>query len=185
MKEVWKDIVGYEKYYQVSSLGRIRSLTRTVNHCFGEQKKRGQILKKQIDRKGHEYIILQKKNKKNKSFLVRRLVMISFGENKNLPIANKNSNKLDNRFSNLFYLTLRENYTKRFTEGRTNADKKAIGAYFDKKNKSWKGRICIDGKNYHIGSFNTEEEASCAYKDVAKKGIIRIKRYRKYKKPML
>ena len=32
MKEIWKDIKGYEGYYQVSNTGRIRSLDRVVYH---------------------------------------------------------------------------------------------------------------------------------------------------------
>lgn len=30
MEEEWKDIKGYEEYYQVSNLGRVRSLDRLV-----------------------------------------------------------------------------------------------------------------------------------------------------------
>ena len=30
MEEIWKDVVGYEGYYQVSSLGRIRSVDREI-----------------------------------------------------------------------------------------------------------------------------------------------------------
>ena len=30
MEEIWKDVIGYEGYYQVSNLGRIRSIDREV-----------------------------------------------------------------------------------------------------------------------------------------------------------
>jgi len=29
--ETWKDVVGYEGYYQVSNLGNVKSLSRFVN----------------------------------------------------------------------------------------------------------------------------------------------------------
>lgn len=37
-EEIWKDIKGYEGYYQVSSLGRVRSCTRTVINCNGDRR---------------------------------------------------------------------------------------------------------------------------------------------------
>ena len=39
MKEVWKDIPNYEGFYQVSNLGRIKSLSRF--HYTGWGKKKG------------------------------------------------------------------------------------------------------------------------------------------------
>lgn len=30
MEEYWKDIIGYERYYQVSNLGNVRSLDRKI-----------------------------------------------------------------------------------------------------------------------------------------------------------
>ena len=37
MKEIWKDIEGYEGLYQVSNLGRVKSLKRFVNSKNGER----------------------------------------------------------------------------------------------------------------------------------------------------
>jgi hypothetical protein len=34
MKEIWKDVFGYEGYYQVSNLGRIKSLDRYTDGGF-------------------------------------------------------------------------------------------------------------------------------------------------------
>lgn len=39
MIEQWKDIVGYEGYYQVSNLGRVRSVDRVVRHNWGGRRK--------------------------------------------------------------------------------------------------------------------------------------------------
>ena len=38
MEEIWKDVVGYEGYYQVSSLGRIRSVDREIIDKNGVKK---------------------------------------------------------------------------------------------------------------------------------------------------
>lgn len=47
MEEVWKDVVGYEGHYQVSNLGRCRSLDRCINHPISKNGKKmlnGRIL---------------------------------------------------------------------------------------------------------------------------------------------
>lgn len=36
MKEIWKDIKGYEGHYQVSNIGNVRSMTKTVNTKGGK-----------------------------------------------------------------------------------------------------------------------------------------------------
>lgn len=49
MEEVWKPIVGYEGYYEVSDLGRVRSLDRYVNSKYGKRLVKGQILKECVE----------------------------------------------------------------------------------------------------------------------------------------
>ena len=45
MEEIWKDVVGFEDYYQVSNLGNVRSKDREVNTWHGVILKKGRILK--------------------------------------------------------------------------------------------------------------------------------------------
>lgn len=64
MKEIWKPVVGYEGLYEVSSLGKIRSLDRTVlgrGGCFRRIK--GRIVKEYIDEDGRALVGLWKLNK--------------------------------------------------------------------------------------------------------------------------
>ena len=95
MKGIWKDIEGYEGLYQVSNMGRVRSLTR--NNI---------ILKKTITNRGYERVPLYK-NKKSKLFRVHRLVANAFIPNPdNLPQVNhKDENKLNNCVDNLEWCT--------------------------------------------------------------------------------
>ena len=103
MKEIWKDIPGYETLYQVSNLGNIRSL-----HNYGGKYN---ILRQQIKR-GY-YQVGLRKNGIRKWHQVHRLVAGAFLCNKdNLPQVNhKNENKLDNRVENLEWCSVSYNNT--------------------------------------------------------------------------
>ena len=60
MKEVWKDIPEFEGYYQVSNLGRVRSLDRIIRD--GRNKFKGSIMKLTLDKKGYLRVRFSKNN---------------------------------------------------------------------------------------------------------------------------
>lgn len=99
MEEIWKDVKGYEGYYQVSNLGRVRSLPRNK----GKRVYGGKILK-QVDRgNGYLCISLSKNNQKSPLISVHQLVAQAFIDNpNNLPQVNHiDGNKQNNRADNL------------------------------------------------------------------------------------
>lgn len=110
MHEIWKDIENYEGLYQVSDLGRVRSLDRMSwnGKCYWLQK--GRILKQQINRTGYMSVGLCK-NCEMKRVEVHRIVAYAFIKNPdNLPVVNhKNEIKTDNRSSNLEWVTHKQN----------------------------------------------------------------------------
>lgn len=105
--EEWRPIAGYEGIYEVSNLGRVRSLDRYVDTVtvLGEPLKRfckGRVLKLFDDTKGYMHIMLH--NGGNyKIKLVHRLVAQTFIPNHyNLPEVNhKDQNPANNRVDNL------------------------------------------------------------------------------------
>lgn len=99
MSEVWKDIVNYEGFYQVSNLGRVRSLDRYDNRGIFHK---SQIIKPKEHPRGYYGISLWKEGKQSQ-FLVHRLVAQAFIPNENdMPdINHRNENKTDNRADNL------------------------------------------------------------------------------------
>lgn len=102
MKECWKDIIGFEKKYQVSNLGRVRSLDRLVICKNGKVVfKKGRILKQQIA-SGYAQIYLPVDGKQ-KWFKVHKLVAEAFVPSpNNYPIVNHiNGNTLLNSIDNL------------------------------------------------------------------------------------
>lgn len=114
--ELWKSINGYDGLYEVSNLGNIRSIDRTIiqKNRWGNDNmrchKKGKLIKKQKHRCGYLSVGLAKQGKV-KTFLVHRLVAEAFIPNPdNKETVNHiNENKKDNRVENLEWATLPEN----------------------------------------------------------------------------
>lgn len=109
-KEIWKDLEGYEGYYQASSWGNIRSVDRVVISTDGKRRSlKGKILKPQIN-KGY-YLINLNKNGKKKKALVSRLVAKTFVDNpmQKEEVNHIDEDKLNNSVDNLEWVTSKEN----------------------------------------------------------------------------
>ena len=102
--ENWKQVVGYEGLYEISSVGQVRSVLRKVwnpgRKCYRTQYSR--ILKQTLDSHGYKRVTLSKDGNINQ-FLVHRLVAIAFIPNpyNYSQINHKNEIKDDNSVSNL------------------------------------------------------------------------------------
>lgn len=98
MKEVWKDIKGYESLYQVSNLGRVKSLPKNSKNQYSNER----ILKPYGKENDYCRIILTK-NKKKKSYYIHRLVAETFLSNpyQYEVVNHKDENKHNNNAHNL------------------------------------------------------------------------------------
>ena len=112
MTEVWKDIEGYEGLYQVSNLGRVKSLPKKTKNQYSYK----EIMLKQNKDKDGYLIVNLTKNKKGKTYKVHRLVAFAFiPKIKNKEIINhKDGNKQNNSVDNLEWCTNRENIIHAF-----------------------------------------------------------------------
>lgn len=104
MKEIWKDINGYEGIYQISNLGNVKSLDRYVNSAIknnSKVKRKGQLLKPKLNQGYYEVSLIVGNNRK--WFKVHRLVAEAFIPNpNNYPqINHKDEIKTNNRVDNL------------------------------------------------------------------------------------
>lgn len=117
MEEIWKDIKGYEGYYQVSNLGKVRSKDRLVfhPHYSNEIKSnlrmwKGQEISLHFTRGGYRGVRLYRNNK-GKTLRLCRLVAINFIANpENKPCVNHiDGNKENDNVNNLEWVTYTEN----------------------------------------------------------------------------
>ena len=139
----WKQIDGYDNYY-VSINGEVRNDTTS------------QILKQKLRRDGYYQIGLYKNGKQN-FHRVHRLVSLAF-----IPLVpgcdfidHRDCDRTNNSVENLRWVTHQENMQNRaLAKNNTSGFK---GVRFDKG--KWRARIMVDGKEIHLGRFDTAEEA--------------------------
>ena len=117
-KEIWKDIEGYEGYYQISTLGRVKSIERKVDMDFtnmnntlngiGKYSVKEKILKPSIKKYSGVCLL---KNGKRYWPTIHRLVGLAFIPNQfNKPQINHiDGNKHNNCINNLEWVTISEN----------------------------------------------------------------------------
>lgn len=106
--EIWKDIEWYEWLYQVSNMWNIKSLN--YNRTWKEK-----ILKWSSLKNWYKWVALSK-DKKINTFLIHRLVWLTFLQNKEnkKQINHKNWIRIDNRVKNLEWMTCSENILHKY-----------------------------------------------------------------------
>ena len=116
MDEIWKDIPGYEGYYQVSNEGRVKSVERIVYRGVNKngtdifQRVDSRVLALHTTPNGYYSIMLHKEGV-SKRFLVHRLVAQAFVPNPNgrPEINHKDGNRKNDVCENLEWCDRREN----------------------------------------------------------------------------
>lgn len=114
--EEWRDIPGFEGYYQASNLGRIRSVDRTVIRHGGYRaagkpiRYKGKIISPHVNSSGY-YLVTLYKRRKGTAKYVHILVATCFIENteNKREVNHIDGNKLNNSVENLEWVTSSEN----------------------------------------------------------------------------
>jgi hypothetical protein len=139
LAETWKPMVGFEGLYEVSNLGRIKSLKRNSTS--------GGIIKTHVNR-GYEYFH-PCKNGKHRNMKVHRAVAEAFIPNPdNKPDVNhKDENPLNNRVDNLEWATKKENVNYGTRSERTAQKVRKAIVQFDMEGnriQAWPSSLAIE-----------------------------------------
>lgn len=153
MEEIFKTIEDYPSY-EVSNLGRVKSLERLAKYKDTFRSVKGKILNPYVNDRGYRVVSFGKKKIK-----VHQLVAVAFLNHKidglNKVVDHIDNNKSNNRVDNLQVISQRENVVK-------DSKSKVSRGVFKAGNK-FAARIMINNKYKYLGVFESVKEASEAY----------------------
>lgn len=106
--EIWIDVLGFDGLYEVSNLGRVKSLGRWVSNGKSERWVKEKILRQAKQKKDNRLSVMLSQNNIAKSYQISTIVYYSFNPDKmndNLrdEVYHKNKIQDDNRLVNLGY----------------------------------------------------------------------------------
>ncbi|MDD4001057.1 MAG: NUMOD4 domain-containing protein [Bacilli bacterium] len=145
MNEIWKDIPNYEKIYQVSNFGRVRTHKNKVTHTerFNKRRWKQRILKDKGANVRTGYRITLWKDGKPKDYLVARLVATTFLDNlieTKMTVNHIDGNRFNNKITNLEWCSRKENISKAFENGLYKQDAVIIQSLKTKKIKQFRSK---------------------------------------------
>jgi len=154
-KEIWRDIKGYEGKYEVSNLGRVKSL----NYA---RRGKPNVVTPTLGKRGYFYVsLLILGVEKTRS--VHQLVAEAFHDHTpcgmRLVVDHINGIKTDNRAVNIRIVTHRENCSLNKGTSKYN------GVCWHKRANKWVAQIKISGKRIYLGLFQHEHDAHLAYQN--------------------
>ena len=174
MQEIWKDIKNFEGCYQVSNLGRIKSLPKEYimpNGSIGIRKEK--ILKPLKRKNGRQYVLqihfCDYKDEKGKwhykIFHINRLVaeaFLNFDRNSNMQICHLDGNTLNNHYKNLKIASPKE---------KANQSKK--NGLYEIRDKKIRKKVCqydLNGKiiNTFISLKDAEEKTKIFSQNISR-----------------
>ncbi len=165
--EEWKDVPEYEGYYQVSNLGKVRSLDRTVTYSNGRRQfYKGRVMDGSVN-KGYRQTALCIDGV-GRNLKVSQIVAMAFlghePKGHTLVVDHINGDKLDDRVENLRIVTQRANATTCFRSNSESLSSEYIGVSRGKVTSKWQSQINHNGVRVYLGSYNTEIRAYSAYR---------------------
>jgi len=181
MREIWRDIKNYEGLYQISNLGRVKSLDIYVKGKAGSlQLKQGRILKPCLVRSGY-FIVTLYKDGNIERLLISRLVATHFVKSvpDKLYVNHIDGDKQNNNYLNLEWCTRSENQKHAYKTGLqrvSNKQRKAVSKYSIKN--LIKPVLQFDLNGDYINKFKSIKAAALSLgKEKKKSGISQCCRH--------
>lgn len=173
--EIWRDIFGYEGFYQISNQGNVRSLDRTQNRKNkGKIHYKGKQIKPQRNSSGYLRVEL-KANGKQQRWFVHRLVALHFVYNpdpqKNTIVNHIDNNPLNNAADNLEWTTYGGNMQHAKAQGRLERTAEWLDRLHESQEKTYKAVAAFNAETGEIiaifrnlnecGKFGFEPSCVC------------------------
>lgn len=158
--EEFRDVPGYEGRYQVSNLGRVKTLNykRTKQH---------RILKQKDSGNGYVQCSLYGKEKVSQTKTHQLVAMAFYGHvpcGHKKVVDHKNQVRFGNNADNLQIVTQRQNTNQEHLKSSS----QYVGVHWSKDRNKWRSAIRTNEKRIILGSFDNEEEASEYYQNALK-----------------
>lgn len=167
-QEIWKPAPGFEGYYEVSNMGRVKAVGRNKDGAIVPMKKEKMMAL--VNAGQYKRVAIRKgvSNGEQKLIAVHRLVALAFVPNDDpvhkVTVNHKNEDKWDNRAENLEWLSHQDN---------TN-----YGTRNEKASKALKGRVRSEEHCRHISEAKKGKRVSQIALDAAtKKNSISVEQY--------
>lgn len=179
MEEIWKDITNFEGIYQVSNLGRVRSLDRIAVGKKQKHKLKGRILKTYEN--SIYYNVFLRKDGKSYEKNVHRLVAETFIKNENnySDVNHKDGNKHNNKVSNLEWCDRSFNITHSYNVLKSNHAKHILKEQAEKRKKQVNQ---YDLQGNYLKTWDSISEAEAFYKKEHGGKICQCCQHKKRKK---
>lgn len=156
-QEIWKDILGYEELYQISNLGRVKSLERITNNQFG---KKDLILPLRTIFNGRYVRVTLSKYGIVEELNVHVLVAIAFLDftpgGWKFVVDHKDNDPLNNKASNLQIITHRFNRIKEIDKTITHS--LYTGVTYHPDRKKYYASIKLKRTSIHLGTHVDNQE---------------------------
>ena len=165
--EEWRDVPEYEGYYQVSNLGRVRSLDRWVTYSNGRKRfYRGREIAGRVNEGGYRDTTLRMGNI-GRVYRFSQLVAMAFLDHKpnghKLVVDHIDGKRLNDRLTNLRIVTNRANCTICYRSNKSSLSSQYSGVRYRDASRRWHARITFEGEEVNLGTYDDEKDASSAY----------------------
>lgn len=170
MTEEWRNIPGWEGFYEVSDQGRVRSIARTIHFYYqGNPRSRvapTKLLVNSIGARGYLLVSLSKASA-SKKYYTHLLVSLAFmgPTPEGLEVDHRDRNRRNPALANLRWLDHNDNLRNRAERsGKGVSGLVGVGLRKGRSVNPWTARGQERGGRYkHLGCFATKEAAAAAY----------------------
>jgi hypothetical protein len=155
--EEWKAIPGYEGYYEISTLGNVRSVERTVKGRWGAHKIGARIMKQQVSYDGYLKVSLCKDCEQEtvNTHILMALAFLEKPAGKD-QIDHCDRNPKNNVITNIRWVDAKENSANRILTTKSKSGEKFIYKQYNRYS------VSMSNPYRYVGIFGTLEEAVTA-----------------------